>query len=184
MITTNEKSTEMENNQIETSLPTDTSLLEPTYEKFEDFIEISMDTDTIYEKLLGELFETLDNDLNNNPDEEKLPKLDIIFDISKKTVWKNFKTVCGIIQRDETDLLKFINNEFRRVPSVNKYGHLLITGRFTSMIPNTFKKYVQLFVRCPACGSLKTIINKNYHMGIDYMICSKRNCSSPIIKNR
>ncbi len=172
------------NIEIDPSLPTDSSLLEPTYINYQDLIDPTMDTDIIYERLLEELYDVLDCDKATHKDEDKLPNLDIVFDISKKTVWKNFKNFINAVQRKETDITDFIKNEYGRTPSINKHGHLLITGRYTSIMSNTIRKYVQLFVKCPACGSLKTTISKNHHMGIDYLICTKRNCSSPIIKNK
>ena len=77
----------------------------------ENEIDITSDIDTIYNFLLDELFETLEkNQEFILPDkDEKISKPDTVFDISKRTVWKNFKTIQEQINREEGHLLKFFN---------------------------------------------------------------------------
>jgi translation initiation factor 2 subunit 2 len=108
-------------------------------------------------------------------------KPDIIFDKSKKTVWKNFKIIQEQINREENHILKFFSKEYNKTTSVNKNGHFLISGKYINMINNTLKKYIKIYVQCGTCRSIKTNIIKNYKMGIDYKKCFKCNGESPII---
>lgn len=146
-------------------------------------LSITTDTDIIYNYLLDELFETLEKNQDFIlPDkDEKISKPDIIFDKSKKTVWKNFKIIQEQINREETHLLKFFSKEYSKTTSVNKNGHFLISGKYINMINNTLKKYIKIYVQCGTCRSIKTNIIKNYKMGIDYKKCFKCNGESPII---
>lgn len=149
----------------------------------ENEIDITSDIDTIYNFLLDELFETLEkNQEFILPDkDEKISKPDTVFDISKRTVWKNFKTIQEQINREEGHLLKFFNLEYKKTTSINKNGHFLIVGKYMNMIPNTLKKYIKIYVQCGTCKSIKTSIIKNHRMGLDYKKCTKCDRESPII---
>ncbi len=152
-------------------------------EEYENLVEITMDTDDIYQKLVKCIFDELDEEVKNAEDIKKLPKLDIIY-TKQKTMWTNFRKVCDSIKRDERDIIRFIKNEYKREPSVNDGGTMLIKGKYLSMLPNTFKKYASIFVICKSCGSFETEVVRNHRLGVDYLVCTSKGCETPIVKKK
>jgi translation initiation factor 2 beta subunit (eIF-2beta)/eIF-5 len=90
-----------------------------------------------------------------------------------------------ILTKKEVELLKYFEIEYKRTPSINKENHFLIQGNWiknTPQMKNTIIKYMQTFVQCSACSSIRTVIIKNYFMGVDHLSCSDCNSKIPIKK--
>jgi len=145
-----------------------------------NIINIESDPEEVYKTLLDELYETINENYdlfsNNNI---KLSKPDISFDITRKTVWKNFNTNCSQINRNPKELQKFINKEFNIESSFNNVNHLLIRGRYTfPMLSASLKKYIKTFVQCSSCKSIKTEIIRDSSSRLDYIKCLNEKCNT------
>ena len=143
-------------------------------------INIETEPENVYKTLLDELYETINENYdlfeNNNI---KLSKPDISFDITRKTVWKNFNTNCSQINRSPLQLQKFINKEFNIESRFNIANHLLIRGRYTfPMLSTSLKKYIKNFVQCSSCKSIKTEIIRDSSSRLDYIKCLNEKCNT------
>ena len=143
-------------------------------------INIETEPDYTYKTLLDELYETINENYdlfsNNNI---KLSKPDISFDITRKTVWKNFKTNCSQINRSPKELQKFINKEFNIESSFNAGNHFLIRGKYTfPMLSASLKKYIKTFVQCSSCKSIKTEIIRDSSSRLNYLKCLNEKCNT------
>lgn len=146
----------------------------------EVIINTNTDKDITYNKLLNELYEIINENYdlfeNNNI---KLSKPDIHFDITRKTVWKNFITNCKQINRSSDQLQKFINKEFNVESSINKEKHFLIRGRYSfTMLSGALKKYIKNYVQCSSCKSIKTEIFRDQSSRLDYLKCLNEKCNT------
>ena len=150
-----------------------------------ELINIESDYDSMYKNLLDDLYCTLDKNQNlrmgNNI---KIAKPDVIFDITRKTVWRNFSTNCNQIKRSHTDVQNFIEKEYSTTTSINAGGQLLIKGRYDlNIIGGTLKKYIKNYVQCSICLSAQTSIERNINMRLDYLKCSMCNAER-VISNK
>jgi translation initiation factor 2 subunit 2 len=156
--------------------------------KENNMFEISINDviDTQYNFLLNNLFEELEANKTviSAGKDEKVTLPDVVFDISKKTIWKNFKINCKELNRNEKDICNFFKSEYQRSNSINKLGQLLIPGKYTTMVNSTFKKYIKMFVQCSVCKSIKTDIIINHRMGLDYIVCNNCKIEKSIIKQK
>lgn len=142
------------------------------------------DYDTLYKTLLNDLYSTLDKNSNILLDNSnvKISKPDVHFDITKKTIWKNFRINCNQINRTESCLQTYFQNEYSTTTTINIAGQLLIKGRYDSnIIGSTYKKYIKNNVQCSICKSLHTEVNRNIGMRLDYLKCNNCNAEKVIV---
>ena len=151
-----------------------------------DTITLDLDPDHIYKTLIDELYETINDNYDLfDTSGAKISKPDIHFDITKKTVWRNFGNNCEQINRTVKQVQKFIDSEFGIESSINKESQLLIKGRYSfNMLSASFKKYIKNYVQCTSCKSIRTEIVRNSNMRLDYLECLNAKCktSKAIIK--
>ena len=140
----------------------------------------TIDVDELYKTLLDELYETINENYDLfDTSGSKISKPDIVFDITKKTIWKNFKSNCEQINRTTKQVQKFIDKEFSVESSINSGNQLLIRGRYSfNILSNSFKKYIKNYVQCSACKTLKTEIQRNSTMRLDYLECLNIKCKT------
>ena len=137
-------------------------------------ININSDPDHTYKTLLDELFEIISENYELfDTSGVKISKPDIHFDITKKTIWRNFKLNCEQINRTPKQVQKFIDKEF------NNQSQLLIRGRYNfNILSASFKKYIKNYVQCNSCKSFKTEIVRNSSMRLDYLQCLNGKCKT------
>ncbi len=135
-------------------------------------------TTLIESKTSEELYEFLINDIHNTNiiDYEQnninICSPDIYFDITKKTVWKNFAKYPIILKRDKNHLINHVNKELKTTTSENIEEHLLISGKHTSAhIITVIVNYIQKCVRCGACKSINTTMIRNSSLRLYFINC-------------
>ena len=147
-------------------------------------INLNLDENELYYYLLTNIYNTINTISNTsntfNNAGIKITKPDVVFDVTKKTIWKNFFKICKEIGRDTDDdkqlIVKFYKKEFSNSPSVNKDGHFLIRGRYSvQMIGEVLKNYIRTFVKCEPCKGINTsVIRKDNRL--TYLVCQNQNC--------
>ena len=142
-------------------------------------INLNLDENELYYYLLENIYENLDNNISDNSG-IKISKPLVDLDITRKSIWKNFKQICTQINRDKTDdiqhILKFYKKEYSVSPSINKEGQILIKGRYSSeIIGNTLKRYIKTFLKCEPCKGMNTSIQKKDNR-LTYIICHNEKC--------
>ena len=117
-----------------------------------------------YSELLDRI-ETIMNEKNNQAEEEmkdtrgELPQTKFI---STKTSIMNFSTLCEQLNRDPTHVLDFFKAEMDIEGNFGSEGNLLLQGRHKGpMINGLYKKYVEQYVRCQGCKTIKTEMTKD-----------------------
>ncbi len=141
-------------------------------------ININMDEDELYCYLLEDIYNTLDkySTTFNEYSGIKISKPDVQYDITKKTIWRNFRLICSQINREEDDIIKFLKKEYNTSISKNENGELLIKGKYTfQMIATTLKQYIKSYLQCSACKSIKTSIDKKNKL--TYLLCCNKLCN-------
>ncbi len=144
-----------------------------------DQITINSSTEDIYVFLINKLYDTLNDNENITCacKDENITKPIVRYDFSsKRTVWDNFSLNCQQINRSDEDLQKFLLKEFKAGNSVSSKGELRLKGRYNTMINSAFERYLQDYVVCKACKSIKTTIHVNYANNLDYIICNNNGC--------
>ena len=69
----------------------------------------------------------------------------------------NFDVLCEQLDREKTHLLDFIKSEMDVEGNFGSEGNVLLQGRHKGpMINGLYKKYVEQYVRCLGCKSIKT----------------------------
>lgn len=132
-----------------------TELIE--HKKLEPTIEL-------YKIHLTRLYDSL---RNNNPElmEKKVVSLKgpvVVKSSSNKIIWTNFNENCQVINRTLEHLKNFVLEELSTTGSLNSLNQLIIRGKFIPKhIQNVYKSYINKFVKCHMCNSLKTTILKN-----------------------
>ncbi len=160
-----------------------------TYDKIQNLninnIETTNEADILYKTLLDEIYSTIEQNPNIVLDNNiKITKPDVHFDVSKKTIWKNFRINCKQVNRSEANLQTYIQNEYSTTTSINGVGQLLIKGKYNlNNIGSSYKKYIQNYVQCNICKSIKTEINRNTTMRLDFIKCNNCNAEK-VISNK
>ena len=146
-------------------------------------------TELIESKTPDELYEFLLDDIHENnimDFEESSIKIfapEIYFDITRKTVWKNFVNYPDYLNRDESHMIAFVNKELKTTTSKNKDNNLLINGRKNmNQIKTILSNYININVKCAACKSINTNIFRNQSLRLDFIKCNVCNVESVIKK--
>lgn len=142
-------------------------------------INIKMEENELYYYLLEDIYATLDQHISDESG-IKISKPDVTYDVSRKSIWSNFTHISKQINRNKPEdillILKFFKKEFSVNPSVNKDGHFLIRGRYTSqMITNILKRYIKIFLKCEPCKGMNTVVEKRQNRLI-YLVCLNDKC--------
>lgn len=91
---------------------------------------------------------------------------------NKKTCIVNFKKICAQLNRHNTYLKEYIENEFSVKTNVNANGSLILIGVYKSnKVIAIIKKYIMENIACKECKSCLTdIIRENR---ITYLKCNR-----------
>lgn len=138
-------------------------------------LTLDMDENELYVYLLEHVYNSLNSNLFSNS-QMQITKPEIKFDITKKTIWKNFRLICKELKSKEEHLLNFIAKEYTTTLSINQEGHLLIKGRYSDiMMESTLKKYIKNFLQCSACHTLNTTVERKLNK-LTYLVCMNEKC--------
>ena len=140
-------------------------------------LTLDMDENELYIYLLEDIYDSLDKNSNLFGNREILvAKPEAKFDITKKTIWSNFRSVCRELKKEEIEISNFFAKEYSTTLSINQEGHLLIKGRYTDiMIGSTLKKYIKTFLQCSACKGINTTVEKKANK-LNYLVCNNEKC--------
>lgn len=139
-------------------------------------LDLNMDENDLYISLVKDIYDKLEtNNLFYN-NEIKVPKPNTKFNVTKKTIWYNFRETCENLKINEQQLVDFISNELSTNMSINSEGCLLIKGRYSDIkIGSILKKYIVTFLQCSTCHSINTKIEKKPNK-LTYLICNNDKC--------
>ncbi|WP_224268951.1 translation initiation factor IF-2 subunit beta [Haloprofundus salinisoli] len=69
------------------------------------------------------------------------------------TVFENFQSVVDKLDRDESDVLKFLQTELGTSGQIDESGRARLTGDFRrDRVARAVEEYTEAFVLCPECG--------------------------------
>ena len=138
-------------------------------------LTLDMDENELYIYLLENIYDSLNNNLFGNS-EILVAKPEARFDVSKKTIWSNFRNICNELKSDENKIANFFAKEYSTTISINQEGHLLIKGRYSDiMIGTTLKNYIKTFLQCSACKGINTSVEKKQNK-LNYLVCYNEKC--------
>lgn len=140
-------------------------------------LTLNMDENELYVYLLEDIYDTLDKNSNLFGNLEiKVAKPEARFDITKKTVWSNFRSICKELKSEEEQIAKFFAKEYSATLSINQEGHLLIKGRYSDLIiGSALKKYIRTFLQCVACKTINTTVERKANK-LTYLVCHNDKC--------
>ncbi len=143
-------------------------------------INIDSGIEQIYEFTINELYRKL----NQNEDiifpgkKHKLPAPIITYNQngSRRTVCSNFDLICNEMNRKNKHVADYIKKDLgiKNTVIIGSSGELRIVGRFDSMFGNSLDRYINEYVLCKSCCSIKTNFIENMNFGLDYVVCT--NC--------
>lgn len=98
----------------------------------------------------------------------QVPEPDIIY-IGNRTVIRNFKSICSVMNREERHVMKYLLRELGAAG--NQTGeHLLVQGKFAeSVIKQKLDSYLEEFVFCRECRRPDTKLVK--YEGVTMLQC-------------
>ncbi|MFB6156816.1 MAG: translation initiation factor IF-2 subunit beta [Haloferacaceae archaeon] len=69
------------------------------------------------------------------------------------TVYENFQSTLDRLDRDDDDVLKFLQSELGTSAGIDESGRARLTGDFgTERVAEALDAYVESYVRCQECG--------------------------------
>lgn len=94
------------------------------------------------------------------------------------TVHENFQETLGALDRDETHLKRYLQDELGTSASIDEGGRLRLTGAFrASRIRDAVEEYADGHVLCPECGLPDTRLEKE--SGAEIRRCEACGARSP-----
>ncbi|WP_458205288.1 translation initiation factor IF-2 subunit beta [Haladaptatus sp. NG-SE-30] len=112
--------------------------------------------------------EHLDRALEETPDiEESRDRFDVpdpnVRQEGNVTVYENFQTTTDQLGRDDTHVLKFLQDELGTSAHIDESGRARLTGSFSSeRIAAAIDEYAEQFVLCPECGLPDTRLEREH----------------------
>ncbi len=141
-------------------------------------IDIDSGIDLIYEFTINELYRKLNqNEETIFPGKKhKLPAPIVTYNVngSRRTVCSNFELICKEMNRKNRHVANFIKSDLKKENTIGSNGELRMVGRYDSMFGNSLDRYINKFVLCKSCCSIKTNLVENMNFGLDYVVCT--NC--------
>lgn len=112
---------------------------------------------------------------------QALPNL-IILNIGTTTVIRNFKEYCDRLRREDKLCMKYLLKELGVAGTIESNGQLMIQGKFSSSVINTLmERFIKMYVRCPTCGSIDTILKKDRNVWyISCLACGAQTSVKPL----
>ena len=69
------------------------------------------------------------------------------------TVYENFQPTLDTLDREDTHLMKYLQNEMGTSANIDERGRLRLTGEFRpSRVREAIEEYAEGYVLCPECG--------------------------------
>lgn len=97
----------------------------------------------------------------------------------KWTIIQNIKEIADILNRDLDLFLRFFQKEFNIQAKIENDTLILMKNIPYDQIKNKINKFIEIFVRCPVCKKLDTILEKREK--IYYIKCMVCGAESPVI---
>lgn len=140
-------------------------------------LTLGMDENELYVYLLEDIYDSMGkNSTLFGNSEIKVAKPDARFDVTKKTIWYNFSSICEELKSNPNHVADFFAKEYTTTLSINQEGHLLIKGRYSDIIiGSTLKKYIKTFLQCAACKSIDTSVERKPNK-LTYLVCHNEKC--------
>ncbi|UCG45210.1 MAG: translation initiation factor IF-2 subunit beta [Candidatus Bathyarchaeota archaeon] len=89
--------------------------------------------------------------------------------VGMRTVFRNYKETCDVLNRDAHHLLKFLSREMATAGTTDK-SRVVFQGKFSyDTFERLLKRYVDEFVTCPVCKSPDTKIVREKRLC--FLIC-------------
>ncbi|ARF09152.1 translation initiation factor 2 subunit beta [Catovirus CTV1] len=129
---------------------------------------------------LNDLLERVYGNLNalNNKTKINLPKL-LVTAENKKTFFSNYRKVCQELNRNDADLVRFVQKELATNVSINGNDELVIEGMYREkQIEKVLVNYIEQYVKCKMCKSLSTTVIKENRKNI--LSCNKCKATSTL----
>ena len=142
-------------------------------------LTLDMDEHGLYIYLLEDIFDTMNKNSNLFGNLGiKVAKPEVRFDVTKKTIWYNFRSICKELKTEEEKVANFFAKEYSTTLSINQEGVLLIKGRYGDIIVgSTLKKYIKNFLQCVACKTINTSVERKTNK-LTYLVCHNDKCKS------
>jgi len=110
----------------------------------------------------------LDRALDETPDIEaetgrfEVPEPDVRQE-GNVTVYENFQETVDTLDRDESHVMKFLQNELGTSGNIDERGRARLTGEFRQRrITDAIEAYTDTYVRCPECGLPDTHLEREH----------------------
>ncbi|CAI50248.1 translation initiation factor aIF-2 beta subunit [Natronomonas pharaonis DSM 2160] len=127
--------------------------------------------------------EQLDRALEETPDIEgtaarfSVPDPDVRQE-GNATVYENFQPTIDRLDREESHVMKFLQNELGTSANIDERGRLRLTGEFRqARVEEAINDYVEGYVICPECGLPDTRLEKEN--GAEVLRCEACGARSP-----
>ncbi|EHP70666.1 MAG: translation initiation factor IF-2 subunit beta [Metallosphaera yellowstonensis] len=109
---------------------------------------------------------------------QTLPTLSII-NVGNTTIIRNFGEYCDRIRREDKLCMRYLLKELAAAGSIGENGQLIIQGKFSSAIVNTFMdRFLKTYVQCSTCKSYDTVLVKEKK--IWYIQCLACGAKTPV----
>jgi translation initiation factor 2 subunit 2 len=102
--------------------------------------------------------EQLDRAIESSPDIEgsesrfSLPEPNVRQE-GNVTVYENFQSTLDTLDREDTHVMKYLQNELGTSANIDERGRLRLTGEFrTSRVREAMEEYADAYVLCSECG--------------------------------
>lgn len=127
--------------------------------------------------------EQLDRALEETPDIEgtaarfSVPDPDVRQE-GNATVYENFQPTIDRLDREESHVMKFLQNELGTSANIDERGRLRLTGEFRqARVEEAINDYAEGYVICPECGLPDTRLEKEN--GAEVLRCEACGARSP-----
>ncbi len=135
-----------------------------------------------YEEMLNEAYEELKKTIEVKSSTEglKVVPLPKVSYVGKWTSIDNSKEICYVLERNIDLLAEFLQKEFSIPSKIESDKKIILQKKIEfEKIKEKIDKFVEIFVKCPACKKLDTKlikINRVY-----YIKCTVCGAESPVI---
>jgi translation initiation factor 2 subunit 2 len=100
----------------------------------------------------------------------QIPK--IVREGTKKTIFLTFEETCLMINRENDHVLTYISTELGTIASIQEGGGLVLRGKFHPKgIENILRNYINEYVLCGSCKSVKTDFSKSEVNKLFFLKC-------------
>lgn len=91
-------------------------------------------------------------DIDGTADRFSLPEPNVRQE-GNVTVYENFQETIDRLDREETHVMKYLQNELGTSATIDESGRLRLTGEFKSRrVHEAIEEYTESYVRCSECG--------------------------------